>query len=71
MRRCDDCTNWAQWRVSAPEKDGDGKIVKWTTVAVLCGEHKKAMQAANDKAEITPDLRFNFVGSIPDGIHHS
>lgn len=71
MKLCDYCSQWAQWRVSAPEKDSDGKIVKWTTVSILCGEHKKKMQAETETADPKVDLRFNFVGSIPDGVHHT
>lgn len=71
MKLCDYCGQWAQWRVSAPEKDANGKIVKWTTKAVLCGEHKKQMQAESEQSDPKPDLRFNFVGSIPDGVNYS
>jgi hypothetical protein len=70
LKLCEEgCPNWAQWRVSAPEKDGDGTVIRWNTVAFLCGTHKKAMQEAQSAADPKIDLRFNFVGSIPDGVN--
>lgn len=71
MKECSECGQWAQWRVSAPEKDGDGKIVKWRTIALLCGQHKKAMERANVNTEPKVDLRFNFVGAVPDGFNRT
>lgn len=61
------CTHWAQWRVTAPDKDDKGKIVRLKTVAILCGNHKKEMQEMTEKADPPVDLRFNFVGAVPDG----
>jgi hypothetical protein len=65
------CGQWAQWRVSVAEKDATGKVVKFRTVALPCGRHKKTLEAAALKAEPSVDLRFNFVGAIPDGLNRS
>ena len=72
MMNCsENCPHWAQWRVTVPEKDGDGKILRLKTIAILCGQHKNAMEKASAHAEPKVDLRFNFVGAIPDGSYHS
>jgi hypothetical protein len=71
MMTCsENCPHWAQWKVSAPEKDAAGKIVKFKTVATLCGQHKNAMKKMVEESDPPVDLRFNFVGAIPDGHHH-
>ena len=68
MMTCSEgCGNWAQWRVTAPEKDKAGKVLRLKTVAILCGRHKDAMKKMADDAEPKVDLRFNFVGAIRDG----
>jgi hypothetical protein len=61
------CARWAQWKVTAPEKDGDGKIFRFKTVAVLCGEHRNAMKKSAEESDPPIDLRFNFVGAVPNG----
>jgi hypothetical protein len=72
MMTCSEgCGEWAQWRVSVPEKDATGKVVKFRTVALPCSTHKKSMEEAALKSEPSLDLRFNFVGAIPDGFNRS
>jgi hypothetical protein len=63
------CNNWAQWRVVVPEKDDNGKVLRLKTVAILCGTHKQAMEAAV-KHDPGIEIRFNFVGAVPDGAYH-
>jgi len=63
------CPNWAQWKVTAPEKDAAGKIVRLKTVAILCGQHKNEMKQVAESSDPPVDLRFNFVGAIPDGAY--
>lgn len=63
----DNCQHWAQWRVTAPEKDAKGKIVRLKTIAILCSQHKKEMEKLALNNEPAIDLRFNFVGAVPDG----
>lgn len=71
MKTCtENCPRWAQWRVTAPEKDGEGKILRFKTVALLCGQHKTQMEKMAEDSDPKPDLRFNFVGAIPDGAYH-
>jgi hypothetical protein len=65
------CGQWAQWRVTVPEKDATGKVQKFRTVAELCGTHKTVMETAALAADKPLDLRFNFVGAIPDGLNRS
>lgn len=70
MMSCsENCAQWAQWRVSIPEKDDKGKVLRLKTIAILCGEHKSAMEAAA-KHDPATDIRFNFVGAFPDGSYH-
>jgi hypothetical protein len=64
------CPRWAQWRVTAPDKDGDGKIVRLKTVAILCGQHKNEMEKAAKISDPPVDLRFNFVGAVRDGSYN-
>jgi len=71
MMSCtESCAAWAQWRVTAPERDTQGKIVRLKTVAIVCGRHKNAMQLAAGQSDPPVDLRFNFVGAVPDGAYH-
>jgi hypothetical protein len=68
MMTCSEgCGRWAQWRVTAPEKNADGKILRLKTVAILCGEHKNTMQKQAESSDPKVDLRFNFTGTIRDG----
>jgi hypothetical protein len=68
MMTCtENCPRWAQWRVTAPEKDAAGKILRFKTVAILCGEHRRAMEKMAAASEPKIDLRFNFVGAVRDG----
>lgn len=64
------CPAWAQWRVTAPERNEEGKIVKMKTVAILCGEHKNQMKLAAETSDPRVDLRFNFVGAVRDGSYN-
>lgn len=65
------CSNWAQWRMTTPATDEQGKvlvdakgaILRLVTLGMICGVHKQ-------KIESTPreqDLRFNFIGAAPLG----
>lgn len=68
MQTCtDNCGRWAQWKVTAPEKNAEGKIVRLKTVAILCGEHKNKMKKMAESSDPPVDLRFNFVGAVRDG----
>jgi hypothetical protein len=68
MMTCtESCNRWAQWKVSSPERNEKGEIVYFKTLAILCGEHKNIMQEMAEHIVPKIDLRFNFVGAVPDG----
>lgn len=58
------CPQWAQWRVTTPEIDEDGKPTgKLTLVGLVCGPHKELLsEVAHDL-----DLRFSFAGAVIRG----
>jgi hypothetical protein len=71
MMTCtESCSQWAQWKVTTPERDAAGDIVRLRTVAILCGQHKKSMEKMAESSEPKIDLRFNFVGAVPNGSYH-
>ena len=61
MRTCNICPEWAQWRVSNPTYDKDGKLINLELIAMLCSGHKQDQEKMPTNAE----LLFNFIGYSP------
>ena len=60
MKTCNLCSEWAQWRVRKPTRDGDGKITGWELIALLCGVHKKEQEKMPENEK----LKFEFCGAV-------
>lgn len=64
------CGQWAQWKMARPIKGPDPKdstkqiVLRFETVGILCGQHKREIEAKPFES----DLRFAFVGAVPDSV---